>query len=183
MATGNFKYENRCVVVTNDDIEFGNMPKLGKTIDSSYSHNTDEVILPDSIIERIPLNFFAIGFTNGYYEDGCIDYVDLGYTLDDVMGYYYTFDVESKKEFIENVQDEFPYLSKYAINKAIGNVKGLQVEEWIDNAVENVKDMIMEREEEECNRLLDEIKKYYGYEEVVASARFSNGEVWYNKVG
>ena len=38
MATGNFSFENRCVVVTNEDYEFDNLPVLGNRVNDSRNY-------------------------------------------------------------------------------------------------------------------------------------------------
>ena len=38
MATGNFCYEHRCVVVTDGDYEMDNLPVLGEWVDKSRSY-------------------------------------------------------------------------------------------------------------------------------------------------
>lgn len=45
MATANFKFEHRCVVVTDDDLEDGNVPSIRDTIEyglSFYTNRLDE---------------------------------------------------------------------------------------------------------------------------------------------
>lgn len=69
MATGNFMYDNRCVFVSDDDYEFNNHPKTENSKhDTNRSYSRRKLADYDYI-------FFEIVLTAGYYEGGCIDYI------------------------------------------------------------------------------------------------------------
>ena len=68
MGTSNFAYKNRCIVVTNDDFEFGNVPET-EYIPQGYRNYSQSRIPTD-------FNFFNVVLTSGYYEHACIDYVE-----------------------------------------------------------------------------------------------------------
>lgn len=178
MGTSNFAYENRCVVVTNDDYEFGNLPKLGNWVNSNRNY-------PSRILEEYDFfKFYQIVLTSGYYEDACIDFVeknDVG-DIEDWLGYcLYNL---NKKDFIKECCDEFG-LTKYRINKLCGTIKdcGGDLDCWLSNAVEKITEYLKEIEANECNKVIDQIKKDYGYEEICCIGRFSNGECVYERVG
>ena len=178
MATGNFSFENRCVVVSNDDYEFGNIPSLGNWVNSNRNY-------PSRILEEYDFfKFYQIVLTSGYYEDACIDFVEKneGYDIADLLckSDYYQY----KIDFIQDCIAEFG-LSKYLINKLCGTIKdcGGDLECWLSNAVEKITDYLKECEAKDCNKIIDQIKEDYGYIEVCCVGRFSNGECLYEKVG
>lgn len=67
MATGNFCYENRCVVVTDDDYEMDNLPEMGERVDNSRNY-------PSYLIKEF--EFWDVVISAGYYEGACIDYIE-----------------------------------------------------------------------------------------------------------
>lgn len=178
MATGNFSFENRCVVVTDEDYEFGNIPSLGKCVNDNRNY-------PSYILEEYDFfRFYQIVLTVAYYEGACIDFVETsdGCDIEDLLckSDYYQY----KIDFINDCIAEFG-LSKYRINKLCGTIKdfGGDLECWLSNAVEKITDYIKECEAKECNKVIDQIKEDYGYVEVCCVGRFSNGECLYEKVG
>lgn len=178
MATGNFSFENRCVVVTDEDYEFDNIPSLGNRVNDS--RNYPSRILKDYDFFR----FYQIVLTSAYYEGACIDFFEKRdvYDIEDWLGQsqYYLY----KNDFIKECCAEFG-LSKYRINKLCGTIKdcGGDLECWLSNAVEKITDYLKECEAKECNKIIDQIKEDYGYVEVRCVGRFSNGECLYEKVG
>lgn len=178
MATGNFSFENRCVVVTDEDYEFDNIPSLGNRVNDN--RNYPSRILKDYDFFR----FYQIVLTSAYYEGACIDFVEKRdvYDIEDWLGQsqYYLY----KNDFIKECCAEFG-LSKYRINKLCGTIKdcGGDLECWLSNAVEKITDYLKECEAKECNKIIDQIKEDYGYVEVCCVGRFSNGECLYEKVG
>ena len=73
-GTGNFYFENRCVVVTDEDYENGNYPEYEKKPIDPYSRNYPQYPLIDY---NDGLNCYRIVLTAGYYEAACIDYVEI----------------------------------------------------------------------------------------------------------
>lgn len=186
MGTANFKYENRCIVVTDEDYEFDNVPEHGKVLESSYSFTTCELLPIGEKYEILDkLQFLNLCITNGYYEGACIDYIENDTDIIDCIGYYRYCEIETKKALIDTILDVFKYakLSKNSLNKAIGKVKGLSADDWMDDALSNIYNLVLEREKEICNKALDQIKEDYGYEEYGCVGHFSNGEALYEKIG
>ena len=70
MATNNFAYENRCIVVTNEDYEMGNMPSMEESIDVNRSYPSYRLAVGEDF------KFWDIIITSGYYADACIDYTE-----------------------------------------------------------------------------------------------------------
>lgn len=178
MGALNFAYVNRCVVITNQDYEFGNIPRLGNWVNNNRNYSSR--LLEDYDLFR----FYDIVITCGYYEGACIDFVEKSnvFDIEDWLGqsqYYLT-----KQDFIKECCNEFG-LSKYKLNKLCGCIKDFDndLEMWLQNAYEKVTDYLKECEAKECNKVIDQIKEDYGYEEYCCVATFSNGEGVYKKVG
>ena len=73
MATGNFAYENRCIVVTDNDYEDGNIPPLG-----DWEKNTSRSYPSRLLAVSDDFKFWNIVITTGYYSGACIDYKENG---------------------------------------------------------------------------------------------------------
>lgn len=175
MATGNFNYDNRCIVVTDDDYEMDNLPPMGGYDNSSLrSYPSRFLAVSDDF------DFWDIVITSGYYEAACIDYKrsydkDVEYFIGATM-YFST-----KKEFFNECKTTFG-LSEYRLRKVCGNVGEQDIETYLEVAYEKLTEYLAEQEEKKVNEYLDGVKQSYGYEEYETEARFSNGETIYRKV-
>lgn len=180
MGTCNFCYENRCVVVTNEDYEFGNVP-AHHTYDKSSLRSFPSYFLDDSVFE-----FWDVVLTGGYYADACIDYKPKldQYGQDMVtsrMRYYYMYN--SVTELIEDFVDEFK-ISRYRVRKLIGKLSECKdLERFCERSFYRVNEYLSELEEVKVNEFIDQIKEEYGYTEYAVSGTFSNGEAVYSKIG
>lgn len=173
MATGNFCYKNRCVVVTNDDYDMGNVPDIGECVDRSRD-------FPSSLIKEF--EYWNVVITSGYYADACIDYIEkTDRTPYDVAQSYIGYPC-SKKELFEECKRVFG-LSRRKMQAICGNVGNMDIDDYVEAATEKVGEYLAEKEEKEVNEYIDNLKKEYGYEEVYRVATFSNGETIYRKVG
>lgn len=173
MATGNFCYENRCVVVTDGDYEMGNLPEMGECVDNSRNY-------PSYLIEEF--EFWDVVLTAGYYEGACIDYIEhhKRSPYDTVQGYIgYP---STKKELFKECKEAFG-LSKRKMQAICGNVGDKDINDYVEKATEKVGEYLAKKEEKEVNEYIDKLKEGYGYEEVCRFATFSNGETIYQKVG
>lgn len=173
MATSNFCYENRCVVVENDDLEMDNIPVLREYIGNSRSY-------PSRLIEEF--EFWDVVLTYAYYEGACIDYIEhpSRSPYDIVQGYIgYPW---SKKSLFAECKEAFG-LSRRKMQAICGNVGDMDIDDYVEKATEKVGEYLAEKEEKEVNEYIDNLKKEYGYEEVCRVATFSNGETIYRKVG
>ena len=177
MGASNFDFENRCIVVTNEDIEMGNVPSLTDGYNGNGPYPTTELTISNDF------RFLDIVLNYGYYEHACIDYIDNGTTCEDWLGdwdYYST-----QKELFEFMLNEFKSdykLTSYRLRKICGNKCNLSMEQYYNVAVTRLTEYLREIEEEQVNIVLDTIKNNYGYDEVAISCRFSNGETWYEKI-
>lgn len=182
MGATNFAYENRCVVVTNEDYEFGNIPERGEYISNYYFRNNYPTYTLEDYSDLF--KFHDIVISAGYYEGGCIDFVEKWNVgdIDDCIGNLTHLDY--KADFIEEVKAEF-CISTYRINKLCGNIKdfGGDIDAWINNAIQKITDYLKEKEAEKCNEVIDQIMDSYGYKEYYTTGRFSNGTSLYKKVG
>lgn len=173
MATGNFCYEHRCVVVTDGDYEMDNLPEMGECVDNSRNY-------PSYLIEEF--EFWDVVLTAGYYEGACIDYIEHHkHSPYDVAQSYIGYPC-SKKELFEECKRVFGF-SRRKMQAICGNVGNMDIDDYVEAATEKVGEYLAEKEEKEVNEYIDNLKKEYGYEEVCRVATFSNGETIYRKVG
>lgn len=174
MGTPNFAYKNRCIVVTDDDFEWGNVPET-ESIPQGYTGYPQSIIPTD-------FNFFNVVLTGGYYEHACIDYEEKDGDWKDLMGFSYYYEPQTKSEFFLDVMDFFN-ISEYRLRKLCNGIKRDNYEydyQFVDALFETVGQWLMEQEEIKVNEYLDNLMNGYGYEEYVRTVLFSNGEAWYS---
>lgn len=180
MATSNFSYENRCIVVENEDFEFGNVPEHNE-----YDKNSSRCY-PSSILDESDFDFWNVVLTSGYYSDACIDYKQRldEYGQDMVtsrMRYCWSYD--SVKQLINDFVDEFK-LSVYRVRKLIGKLSEcVDLEHFCERAFCRVHEYLSKIEEIKVNEFLDELKQRFDYAEYEVYAQFSNGETLYQRIG
>lgn len=174
MATGNFAYENRCIVVTDEDYEEGNIPPLGE-----WEKNTSRNYPSRLLAVSNDFKFWNIVITSAYYSGACIDYKENDATIEYWLGatYYY----ENQKGFFNECNNEFG-ISYYRLKKVCGKVGDMDIETYMENAYAKLTDYLREKEETKVNAYLDGVKQMYGYDEVTCIGRASNGEAFYKKV-
>ena len=80
MSAPNFSYDRRCVLVSNDDYEAGNVPKIGDVFDNDRSY-------PSAYLADYKDKFttIAIVITSGYYADACIDILERDDKADELL--------------------------------------------------------------------------------------------------
>lgn len=179
MGASNFCYDNRCVVVTNEDFECGNVPKHNERRKDSL-RCYESFNLDDSDFE-----FWDVILTYGYYEAACIDYVpkvDMygSNMVESRMRYAWNYD--SVRQLVSDFMEEFG-VSEYRVRKVIGKLSEYcgNLQAFVENAMEKMNIYLSELERERVDAYLDKLMEDYGYEEYYATARFSNGETWYGK--
>lgn len=178
MSAPNFSYSRRCVLVRNEDFEIGNVPAHNECFDDSRGY-------PSAYLDKYKDDFstIAIVLTSGYYADACIDIVDREDKTNELIGYAGYYSNYTRKELLGDVC-YFLGCSKNFANKFFKGLRrndynyGSQLEEAFDTLVEAWRDV----EVEKANKVLDKIKKDYGYKELELSAMFSNGEACYDYV-
>ena len=173
MATGNFCYENRCVVVSGLDFKINNVPKRLECVNNDYS-------FPSWLIEEF--EYWEVVITSGYYEGACIDYKEHhSRSAYDVVQGYIGYPC-SKKELFKSCKEEFG-LSRYRMNKICGNVNGMDIDTYVEKSTEKVGEYLAEKERKKVETFIDGLKQLHGYEEYCCVGRASNGEAFYQKVG
>lgn len=178
MSAPNFSYDRRCVLVPNDRMEFEDCPAIGDCFDNDRSY-------PSYFLRDYKDDFstLAIVLTSGYYADACIDIVDREDKANELLGYAYHYAKYNRKE----VLDDVCYFLGCTRNFANKFFKGCHkdrpgYENALEKAFENLVDAWRDVEVEKANKVLDKIKKSYGYKELGLSALFSNGEAWYDYI-
>lgn len=179
MSTPNFSFKNRCVLITNDDYEMDNVPRMaGRPCnDNRYypSYEVDE----DEYPQKTPVAH-KIVITPGYYADACLDFIpnerfdlrgDIGCQL---RGY------DNVKEFVGDIQYYFPQITEYRIRKCLGKLGDKDFEEYLSDGLIALESWYLENEEKLCNDIIDHLKDCYGYKELVHVCTFSNGEAIYD---
>ena len=197
MGTSNFCYQNRCVVLTNDDYEFDNVPKLGNWVNDSRSYASKEILYKEisctnEYAKTIkPIRLHQIVMTNGYYEHACIDFIlnENEYVTDCLgsLDYYNFCDMEEiQNEIVETyhiTHEEFQLIYKKVMNNmGISETDEDDFDTFFDVLMNEIYDKIVENEIVHCNKIIDLIKENYGYEEYGCVAVASNGESFYNKI-
>lgn len=169
MATCNFGYNNRCVIVTDNDFEFGNIPSIGSHTHLGY--RDDYRVLDD--FDNFNFWVPVLGF--GYYEDGYIDYIEKDFEDD----WRYIDYVESKNKLAQMLYEDFGA----SLNRSEKTFrKHMENTNTIEEAFDKCFKWMREVEEKQVNKVIDGIAQSYGYQECRRVATFSNGEAIYQLV-
>lgn len=175
MATGNFDYENRCVVITDEDFENGNIPATnGYAI--TYRRSTRLLVDIDE-----DLRYYDIVITGGYYAHACLDFVEKS-RPNDCLSIYDGQGFENAHELHKCMSEDFG-ISVSTARRICGKSSNFKYfDYYVDSAFEKMDDYLRSREERVCNKIIDRIKKKFGYEEYVRFATASNGETFYEEI-
>lgn len=207
-GTGNFSYENRCVYVSDEDFEIGNVPETESTDIGSRSYPS--YALADY---NDDLKCHRIVLTGGYYEGACIDFVEID-NYDLLDDYQYVCESECDQiwyndetdmwvlnggygkedkditidEAIKFVQErlvDYPMITADDIKQALEEEKAdgyYRISVFLQSGElqGKITDYYAQSEVDKCNQIIDQIKKDYGYRELGTTARFSNGETIYS---
>ena len=175
MATSNFDYENRCVVITDEDFENGNIPATnGYAI--TYRRSARWFVDIDE-----DLRYYDIVVTCGYYAHACLDFVEKS-NPNDCLSIYEYYDFKNAHELHKCMSEDFG-ISVSTARRICGKSSGYEnFWDYVDSAFEKMDDYLRSREERVCNKIIDRIKKKFGYEEYVRFATASNGETFYEKI-
>ena len=191
-GTGNFYIRNRCVVVTDEDYEDGNVPETHGSWDNDRNFSS-------SIINDDFLYGFVVILTAGYYSGANIDYDRKEDVSVDISNYSPTF------EGLSDLYHDLDYITTDAFGGEVESLI-LELKELLDTyeyledddkeSLENMQQLFKDiykklkdsyekgegEEESKVNEYIDKLKEDYGYEEYSVSARFSNGETMYSKI-
>lgn len=198
MGAKNFCYNNRCVVTSNEDYEFNNLPKLGDWVNNSRNYPSKEVLYQEENSTKEyakeikkPIRLHKIVMTSGYYEHACIDFIvnDYEYVTDCLgcLGYYCFQDMkEIQTEIVETYHisnEEFTSIyNKVMTNMGITENDEDNFDTFFDVLMNEINEKILDNERIHCNKIIDLIKDGYGYEEYGCVAVASNGESVYEKI-
>ena len=179
MSTPNFSYKNRCVLITNDDYEVGNVPEMASRACNSNRYYPSYEVDEDEYPQKTPVAH-KIVITPGYYGDACLDFIpneqfDLRGEFCCCLHRY-----DNVSEFIEDVQYYFPSISAYRIRKCLGKLGNKDFREYLSDGIYALEEWYENNEQKLCNDIINHIKECYGYKELVCTAVFSNGEAMYD---
>ena len=178
MSAPNFSYDRRCVLVPDCTYNGGNCPAIGDCFNNDRSYPSYFLRDYEDMFSTL-----AIVLTSGYYSDACIDIVDREDKAYELLGYAYYYANHNRKELLDDVC----YFLGCTRNFANKFFKGCHkdrpgYENALEKAFENLVDAWRDVELVKANKVLDKIKKSYGYKELGLSALFSNGEAWYDYI-
>lgn len=185
MSTPNFYYKNRCVVVTDDDMEEDNVPQTKwKACDRNYPQS---IVVSDEYINDFgDLYLHDITLNAGYFTAACIDYQEKDEPREEVGHYFMApWRYETAKEFIADAREMLPESlrpSRYRLRRIMGPRCGRDMEEYIDGCMDRLTDYIAEREREKCEKIVTYLRDKYGYSEYRCAWIASNGEAGYTKI-
>lgn len=181
MSTPNFSYKNRCIVISAEDFEDGNIPEIQPLgFDRSYQQYT----LPEYEDRLI---FWQPVITSAYYEGASLDYQRRDNYAEDYFDLQHTYKYRTLAEFLDDLKTfDFRrfFLSWNAVKKHFSGLKKASkpLDEFIDERLDGLIELLAEQERSAANILLDKIKEGYGYEEIKCIALFSNGEAIYSRI-
>ena len=178
MSAPNFSYQRRCVLVTNDDFEWGHVPAHTECFDNDRCY-------PSRYLDDYKDDFstVAIVVTGGYYEHACIDIVDDDRLVGELSCSDYHFAGLTRDE----LYDDLHYYFNGNISKRmmLRHLKGLNrrdddYQSKLADAVDAIFEEVREYEIRKANKVVNELMREFGYKELVRTALFSNGEAWYD---
>ena len=178
MSAPNFSYDRRCVLVRNDDFEWDNVPAHTKPFGNDRSY-------PSAYLDAYKDDFatVAIVLTSGYYSDACIDIVDREDKANELLGYTNYYSGHNRKELVSDICYFLGCSPHFANTRLKGCRLGSDTYEYdLEKAFEKIVDDWREVEVRKANKVLNKIKRSYGYKELTRTALFSNGEAWYDYV-
>lgn len=192
MGAINFSYINRCVVVTDDDYNFGNIPTLGEYANNSRNYPArfieyDEIKEVKDFLQTIkPIQLHIIVLTSGYYENACIDFVrNEDNSTIDCIGWSCKYNYNNIDEIIGYITNNYNITAediKTLIQKRM-DVMGITTETdddefqvFYEYLMDDIDEKIIENEMVHCNHIIDIIKKIYGYKEIYSKPSYCMGE-------
>lgn len=192
MGAINFLYKNRCVVVSDDDYNFGNIPTLGEYANNSCNYPSrlikyNEISEVNSFLQTIkPIQLHNIVLTSGYYEDACIDFVrNVNNSAIDCIGWICNYDYNTINEIIDYITNDYNITAediKTLIQKRMELMNITtetdedEFQSFYEYLMDDIDEKIIENEVAHCNHIIDIIKKIYEYKEIYSKPSFCMGE-------
>ena len=165
--------------MSNDDYDFDNHPELGKYFDGDRSYPSTQLAEYEDSFGTI-----AIVMTSGYYADACIDIVDREDFANEILGYvsYYA------SKYREDMVSDVCHFLRCSKNFVLKHLKGCDIrkddyEYKLEKAFESMVEDLRDIEVEKANKIVNKIKKAYGFRELGCTVIFSNGEALYDFIG
>ena len=176
MSCPNFSFQNRCVLITDDDYEMGNYPEIGSWNDGDRNYPSTE------IAESKDFKLVKVVITAGNYSDACLDYITTGKNIFDFLNYTNYLSGYNRQELIDEIQYFFPYASTRLINRTLKgcNKNREDYECKLEKALDDLNDKLLDIESKKADKMINRIKKAYGYRELRCDGVFSNGEAIYS---
>lgn len=192
MGANNFSYENRCVVVTNEDFESNNLPKLGDWININRNYPCKVLDREENkVIDKTkPIVFHEIVLTSGYYEHACLDYIRNEVYITDclgALGFYCFKDMDTIQREIVAIHDitkqEFTNTYQQVMSDmGITEEDEDDFDKFFDIFMSEIYDIVVYNERLHCEQIIDQIKEQYGYKEYYCVGVASNGEAFYKAI-
>ncbi len=178
MSTNNFAFENRCIVVENDDYEFGNVPKHKEYVKDSNRN------YPSYYLDEYRNRFYTLDIviTAAYYSGACIDYTPNERYLDCI---YECRNIVSNRDADDIFDDIYSDVKAYKPKKRELRklVREAYNAEWGNyKPFDALFAFLFALEKTEADKILDQIKADYGYTEVRKIGNFCNGEALYEEL-
>ncbi len=173
MSTNNFAFENRCVVVEEDDYVFGNIPEHGEYVKGS-NRNYASYYLDEY---RNRFNMLDIVITSAYYSGGCIDYTDDDSYLDTLSFYSGNID-----DALQEIMSDFKSFNvdRKKVEPLVEGIVNANLNDF--KAYDQLRVYLFSLEKPEADKILDQIKAEYGYTEVWKIGNFCNGVALYEEL-
>jgi hypothetical protein len=181
MATSNFCYENRCIVISDEDYNEGNLPETTAYRGGNRNYPASEVEADEypAFGNHSP-KYHDIVITAGYYEGACLDYITNGYTIEDDM----MEDHGSAREVMDDIFcAAFGNLSMYRVRQLCGRLGNLSMYEYKRRAIDRVDEFLARQECAVCDAICNYIRDKYGFQEYRRAAWLSDGSPIYERVG
>ena len=163
-----FKYNNRCIVITEKDNELLNYPNINPfPINNNKSYlsflvNVDCDLYNVNKEEYKKLHFCSIIITSNPINNSCLDYKFYkSKTLGNKMHSHKIYD--SKLSYIEHLCNNFNITKEQIENYTTNNNNYY---EWYKENKTILKHIIINNEIKIVNNILDKIKAYHNYEEL-----------------
>lgn len=186
MSASNFCFENRCVVLDDeqwDDVLNGYTDiEIGELRTSRYNN------YPSYWIDLSPdLETFIMKpvITAGYYDSACIDYVDTGKSVSEVLygSYSYCYDVDDMIRGIEETWGcEISSFCADTLNRLHREFPELDESDMFWMFDDKATEIVKRYESQVLNGIIDKWKDEMYLTEVHERGRFSNGEVVYQAI-
>lgn len=108
MSTPNFCYENRCIAITDEDINNDNLPEIEDRCHSQSNPNYCSYLLKE---QPEGCGFLQAVITCAYYEGACLDYLPFPYDgmTDEEMAEAWAKEDAIMDAFLDQIRDGYGY--------------------------------------------------------------------------